>query len=421
MRGKKVQRISCCGSSAQPGTLLNLAPNFSYEPVDLNICLLYSMFLKQLIYYKNIRCDMDTGSSVNRDGSNLLQQEPLPTFVNLSDRRELISTFDSEYQTASYADRVMPIVNRIYQSNSRAIVDSDFGQTFSANPEVLAHAMKLAKGTNVLEIAGASGENSIVLAHSGATNVYLNDINSIEIKSFEEMKKTLPSQIQSKLHSLPGSCFDILNAKPELEGNIGLILCRNLVHFFADEDHGRFFTQIAALLKNGGHAIISANMAQGNILQNPSQQTCARIVQCIVHDDSTGGTGCAILQDSVPIKVVNSSELLGGKSFNLYERNAASGYKWVVNRDGFGTLDPTTKEKVSNAFKKNEQAIKKIPYGRVQVMVGAVQCFTPETLANLCKKHGFIVETSFSVKKNGHLIDPKAQDIGIQTGVIIKK
>ncbi|HSF71019.1 MAG TPA: hypothetical protein VLA25_01920, partial [Methylotenera sp.] len=42
--------------------------------------------------------------------------------------------------------------------------------------EVLAYMMRVGPGKTVLEIAGASGENAIMMAFAGAAKVYMNDI-----------------------------------------------------------------------------------------------------------------------------------------------------------------------------------------------------------------------------------------------------
>lgn len=71
----------------------------------------------------------------------------------------------------------LKILKPVFESKRRGIKNQHkYGQSFPCNPEILCDLMSQAKGKQVLEIAGASGENALLMGLAGAKHVYMNDI-----------------------------------------------------------------------------------------------------------------------------------------------------------------------------------------------------------------------------------------------------
>src|SRR3989304_8532183 len=136
-------------------------------------------------------------------------QIKLPGFINLAAPEVLKTDLKPALQGVEDLKIAAAIAQRIYEACIRSIADTKYGMAFPMNPEVLAYAMQLAKNETVLEIAGASGENAILLAFSDALRVYMNEIDPQENLAFKLLKAQLPDAVQKKLESIEGSCFDI--------------------------------------------------------------------------------------------------------------------------------------------------------------------------------------------------------------------
>jgi len=150
-------------------------------------------------------------TSTSGPSSSLQHIEPLPNYVNLSDPVVL-----RPYLKENISDRVVTFATNLIKTSSiRPIDNRDYGMAFPINHEVLAYTMPRVKDEVVLEIGGASGENSILLACAGARKVYMNDILPSEVQKFNALRGTLPLEVQDRLVPAPGDCFDLLKNKPD--------------------------------------------------------------------------------------------------------------------------------------------------------------------------------------------------------------
>lgn len=155
---------------------------------------------------------------------------------------------------------------RVMQVSSRSICVSEgggarnpSGVSFAMEHEAIACLMQFVKDETFLELAAASGELTILAALAGAKTAYMNEFQSLEIERFNKYKKELPESYQEKLIALPGSCFD-LEKKGEFKNKIGVLLCRNFIHFLTSEKElTQFFYLVKYLLKPGGIAILTAD------------------------------------------------------------------------------------------------------------------------------------------------------------------
>jgi SAM-dependent methyltransferase len=120
------------------------------------------------------------------------------------------------------------------------------------------YAMKLGKGTTVLELGAGNGENALLIALAGAKRVYVNDIQEEHLLPLREDLQGLPDDYQKRMFLVPGDCLNLKN-HPDLQQSCDLIIARNLVHFFVGEKKEQLFEMIARLLKPGGQVLISVN------------------------------------------------------------------------------------------------------------------------------------------------------------------
>ncbi len=160
-------------------------------------------------------------------------------FIDLRVSTSIQKCLSTSFKEASFVSKAVELARQFYEAKPMGIKIHKYGAAFPITPELLYYAMFLAKNETVLEIAGASGENSALLAFSGAKRVYMNDIVPDEVESFENLCNQLPSQVQKKIEPVLGNCFELLQLKPELKGTVGLLLCNNLLHFFNDEEQAK--------------------------------------------------------------------------------------------------------------------------------------------------------------------------------------
>ena len=350
-------------------------------------------------------------------------QIKLPGFINLAAPEVLKTYLKPALQGVEDLKIAAAIAQRIYEACIRSIADTKYGMAFPMNPEVLAYAMQLAKNETVLEIAGASGENAILLAFSDALRVYMNEIDPQENLAFKLLKAQLPDAVQKKLESIEGSCFDILAKKPELSNKAGLILCRNLIHFFNKQEQADFCQLLKKLLKPGGRAIFTVNSVYSDprnkdtFEKNPDA-TCFTITQCLITDYAISRMPKDIIYREIALTTEDKVSC-DYKTLYLYERKKDA--KWQVHRDEFQQLEPLVKDAIKTAVNNNNGAIKEIKEGSVRVLISTFRLYNKENLSQFFKSQGFEVESTFCVGRDGHLVNEA--DLfknGQQIGVIVR-
>ncbi len=365
------------------------------------------------------------GSYIPDEAAYISTQSTLLDFVNLSNPEVL----KSYLKTLSHYT-ALDIAKRVYETSMRNVAGTaKYGYAFPMNPEVLAYAMQHAKGKTVLEIAGASGENGILLAFAGANRVYVNDIESSEMESFRKLRKDLPKGVRSKLEAIEGDCLDILTKKPEIINKIDLLLCRNLIHFFNNEQQDIFFKMLEKTLVPGGLAIFTTNSVyvhstvpdiRQTVERNPNTTTFEFTQCCITNYEKSSSAFAQIFTQISPRS--DDQVSLAGKEAYLYQRTAQTGNKWKAFSDQFSLLDASIRPKIQEACKNNKDLYAPLKAGSVRVLSHINRLYTTATLPELFKRMGFDPICTFVVSKDGHLIsevDPFTN--GQQMGIIVRK
>jgi SAM-dependent methyltransferase len=297
----------------------------------------------------------------------------------------------------------------------------------------MAYAMQLAKNETVLEIAGAKGENSAVLAFSEAKHIYVNDICKNEIEEFEKIKQSLPLNIGQKLESVHGNCLDLLKLKPELSKKVGLILCRNLIHFFNNQQQAEFFALLKKILKPGGRAIFSVNSiyiksSNKKIFESFPDTVSFSNTLGTIHDYTQGTQPSEIFYNELspcPDEHVSTDYV----DHYLYERRAGSA--WKVNNEQFNKLSKELQPTIQKALSAYKDTMKRVPAGSIRVIMNSYRIYNIKTLPELFKRHGFQVEYTFITSNNGHLVHNQnlfelhvkktpVNDRPLQMGVIVR-
>ena len=344
--------------------------------------------------------------------------------LNLSNIEILKLYLGKEFQSERYVEVAGDIAKMIYEVKPRLICGSNCGMAFLMDPEILAYAMEKSKGETVLEMGGAAGENGTLLAFSGAKQVFMNDLDSSEMGHFSALREQLPPQVKKKLEPIEGNCLDILKKKPELKGQIGLVLCRNLIHFMNDEKQTEFFQQLKELLKPGGTAILSVNAKYSFLPDrkafeaNPSFHSFLQ-TQCLVTDlDVSSAPKSIIFRELLPCsKDLISNEFISNRIYSRYK-----GQKWTVDNEAFKQIDRRLQPRIKESIEQNKAEIGNIKNGTVRVLTTHIQIYSKENLIKLCQDHGFEVEFSYAIGPDGHLVH--AEELYGKArfcGVILKK
>ncbi len=344
--------------------------------------------------------------------------------VHLNDPNEL-KTYVGEKHLKAALEVVRPHLGR------KGILLFDYekkltqGYSFSLYPEILARAMDLARNKIAVELAGAFGENGMLLAFAGAERVYMNDCNPKQMARFQEIVQTLPLDIQAKLDSDEGDCLELLKRKPALQERVSVILCRNLIQFFSDTQMGTFFSLLKNLLEPGGRAILTVK----SIYDVPDQQALFQAhplvnlfahVRCVLKEPNQSPTNLFV--DLAPIESPLST--MEPNVAVVYSREI--GAEWRSFPKELEKFPPPICKAVQEAFRKHQSVvktdIKSVKSGIVQLEEASTRVFSKENLATLVRDHGFIVESLFVTSMQGHLVeDADLFTQGSHVGVIIQK
>ncbi len=357
-------------------------------------------------------------TSTSGPSSSLQHIEPLPNYVNLSDPVVL-----RPYLKENISDRVVTFATNLIKTSSiRPIDNRDYGMAFPINHEVLAYTMPKVKDEVVVEIAGAGGENSILLACAGAKKVYMNDILPSEVQKFNALRGTLPLEVQDRLVPAPGDCFDLLKNKPELKNQVGLVVCRNLIHFFTDEQQAKLIREVKEMLKPGGQAIFTANSTYalfggggGRIVAEDPNVNSFNVTQCVISHPTVGNGISLIYRTIVP-----SPEHLMAISCEekyLYRRIAG---KWTVDNEAFNKIEAEMRGPIKDAIKTNP-AMKNKTSTAVRVVTCPARAYNTDTVQTPFKDAQFKIEHTYTVGPDGHLVRVEDRFTrGVHVGVIIK-
>ena len=114
------------------------------------------------------------------------------------------------------------------------------------NPEVLASLMRYSCGKKVLEVGAASGENSLLIGLAGA-EVWVNDIEHLELREFQKKLARITKKIKKKFHLIKGDCLQVFQGKEYTE-KFDVIYARNIFHLFFGDRRDRFIDTMNRLL-----------------------------------------------------------------------------------------------------------------------------------------------------------------------------
>lgn len=340
----------------------------------------------------------------------LTRLSPLEKRATMIEPDTLMKYLDPSCQTTLHKSKALEITSRIYKKRCSLSIKS-YGLIFPMHPEILGYMMEFVKDKVVLEIAGANGENAILLALAGARKVYMNDILATEVNKFKSMVASLPENVQRRLEAIEGDCFEILNKKRELSNHLDVIYVRNLLHFFTNRKQNDFFANMKKMLKPGGKVVCSVNgtyayPSQKAVFNAHPNVTSFQATQVLLQDYESGSMPVA----SFAQLMTPCSDELVSTDFSqhyLYDRNAQTKHQWQVNKESYQKMDSSIRPKIREAVEKNKDAILPIKNGSVRVLSNYMRVYTPANLKKLFEDQGFNVELTFVVDQEGHLIsDP---------------
>jgi SAM-dependent methyltransferase len=348
---------------------------------------------------------------------------PFPQFINFTDIKTLKPYVQDKYQGESYLSLIAEIAKKIYETPIIPIGEgSPYGAMFPMYPEILAYALRLYHTDVVLEIAGAHGVNALFFAFTKTIKVIVNDIDDSLLEKFRTFKGLLPHDVSRKLECICKNCFQLLKARPDLKKAVDLVLCRNLIHYFSDQEHARFFALLSKVLKVGGRAILTANSkyslphVQSTFASNP-EATCFTVVHCVVANNVTLAHTFICKEAIVcPNHLFSMEE----SEFILYDKPLGS--NWTVNKEQYDQLASKIRSVIKKACDSHKQLITSMTKGFVKVFICMRRIFSEITFSQLIHKHGFEVEHTFLTQKNGHLADKELYGDGHQQiGIVCKK
>lgn len=335
------------------------------------------------------------------------------------------------------------IAGSIYEAPLREVLGTKRGIVYPMNPEVMAYAMVAAHNQVVVEIGGASGENAILLALAGAKKVYMIDITREEVEKCRELIRALPSDLAERIEPIEGDSMDLLQIMHKEIGKVGLVLCRNLIHFQNNQRLKQLFKSMKVLQTDEGQAIFTTNAVYCDASQRAAfeaNRNCVSFahMHLILNDlsiDSNPAYGTAVL--CTDIAPCSDDEISRAPiQARLFSRE--TGKEWQMDNQNFRELDGRLQQKIMEAIGQpaNRDKMSETSWGAVTVIVRRSRFYSMRTLPALFKAHNFAVVDSFCLRRNGHLSNdrdlwraypagdpgaPGANLVNIQVGVIVKK
>jgi SAM-dependent methyltransferase len=350
---------------------------------------------------------------------------PLSPFVNFSDRNIVRKYLAPEFQSNTHVVMATGIAKRIYEIPPTRWIgpDGNLGIAYSMHPEILAHAMELAREENVLEIAGARGENATLLAFGGAKNVYMNDLDPTETATFCSNRATLPENVGARLKAIEGDCLDILQKKPNIARKIGLVLCRNLIHFHSQQEQREFFQLLKKILKPGGRAIFTVQTLPSLDFKRVSQEnpdaTCFSTIRAYLEDTATSPTPTQTLL-YMTFRICPDAQFHVSHHTDIIHTKDPNKTKWEAHKKIFAQQLEIVQQGINRAVVANKAKLKSMTTGYIKVWHANIRFFTKENLRKLFVSQGFEVELTFATRTNGHLLRNDEIDMAVSVGVIAR-
>lgn len=330
----------------------------------------------------------------------------------------LVNYFATKYQTKDYAPVALFTAKSNYEVTKRTISDKG-GLASALCPELLALVMRLAANHIYVELAGASGAPACLVAFSHAEQVFMNEINPQEIQFFRTFRSAFPTDIQARLTPLQGDCFQLLDLCPNLRGRVGVIQCRNFIHFLDDRRQDLFFKLTKELLQAEGRIAVTANSVyifyanHKKLVEAHPRATSFSMTQCILYSGERRPLGTifnetALCKETL-VDPANHSDIC------LYSRGSERS-NWVKREDAFNSLDEKLRPKIEKAVEDSPHTKN---HGRYIVVVTSyTHLYSKQTLTELFVRNGFEVEHTFVTGLLGHLVHgdeiyTKGEQVGI--------
>ncbi len=330
--------------------------------------------------------------------------------ADLTNQDLLRPLLSSGSQSEDHMDKALQIVRRTYESKPAFVGRSSHGKNgmkFPMHPEILHWIMTTfrdAKDKIGLEIAGASGENSALLAFAGLGEVYLNDIDPDEIKEFKTLKLSLPEDVRSRLKSIKGDFFAIETSG--LIDKVDIILCRNFLHFLTDQQIEKLFSGILPHIATPeAHLIFSVNSPYTmDVFKSPLEEhpeaTRFKVTRSLLtifgyNNDmpchSFFNTALVCEEDVDP---------LGFTKTTLYE---ISDSNFIPEFDDLTQFTPDIQELIKTKIM--PYTIDDVESGRITLVTNTLRVYTPQNLSRIFEQHGLQVKETFLIGNNGHRLD----------------
>lgn len=348
---------------------------------------------------------------------------PLATRTLNMSKPDVLSTYiDPKFK--AHLHHTVRIVNRYYETSPRSVKSGAEGDRYCMTPELVAYVMQLAKNKNIIEIAGASGENVILFSLAGARAIVNFDKDKDEIEDCQKLFQSIPAQLNRCLAI--GNCMEIPKTKDlkDLLKNTNIMFCQNLIHFFQEQEKTDFFEMQSKMLSEDGIAILTVNGKEydsnGNLLGvyavNPHATKFSLIYLRVMQKDKNGQlipTTILNYFDVTPENRVNSRQ----HQYTIYKRDASN--KYVVNYDVFKEITQDARAAIKKAIDNNNKLIKEKTSRVVEAWVLRSHIYSELELADLVKRNGFDVRFTFSTDVEGHLADHPG--VGGKVGVVYSK
>jgi 2-polyprenyl-3-methyl-5-hydroxy-6-metoxy-1,4-benzoquinol methylase len=351
--------------------------------------------------------------------------DPFECYVDLSDKEVLKRYIGKRFHKEPYLTPAHALAASVYQRAPRLVGDPKIGKprgsAFSMNPEITAHLMGLVKeGGNVLEIAAAGGENSMLLAYAGGNvRVTINEVDSYEVEWIKKLRDSQPSDVAARIEVLAGNCMEVLANRPDFLGKFDLILCRKFIHYLNDLAETPFYALIKRLLKKetGRFCLTSDSVYQTPserevFRTNPSAVTFKSIqISCLDADRNV--LGCMAKSIQPLTSFVNEASQTS--SVQVYDRESDTIDQAVLN-------SPDVPQSLRDRFHKALSAFIKQLKGQpdnwtVVLQRHMMRAYSMETLTNLLNSHQFATETLFALNIYGHLNHAEDPFYGLTIGI----
>jgi Methyltransferase domain len=254
-----------------------------------------------------------------------------------------------------------------------------------------------------------------------------NDIGSRALAELRKNLLTLPKELQDRCQVIQADCLDLLQKTPKLRNDIDLILCRNLIHFFSDEQLGRFFSLMKELLKPAGKAILNV-ISVASFLRNSKEMayelyknttfTIHRLD--LYYPDKSGKDHIEIVTKALPCpshKMSDKTEYI-----TLCDKIRIS-FKPKSVEGSLKKIDSVFSSQIRMSINSKLSVIKKCIGGSLLYIKTNTRAYSFQTLTDLFEKNGFGVETVFDIRPDGHLNHEFFSDSHstAQMGILISK